>query len=110
MITSALKAGMLPDNKRVNNMKISKSIINYANRRNLDLSIHTDSVYGDLLCFWELDQESEWLFSYRMNEDGSLSWNGNIYLDKEIKEELPGTIFDEKQLKTVINFVSQSLK
>lgn len=91
-------------------MKITKSLVNYANRRNLDLTTHSDSEDGDLLCFWELEEESEWLFSYRVNDNGSLSWNGNIYLDKEIKEELPATIFDEKQLKAVINFISESLK
>lgn len=90
-------------------MKITKSLVNYANRRNLDLTVETiDGI--EMVCFWEKEEESEWLFSYSSNDNGSLSWHGNVYLKSEIKEELPGTIFDEKQLKAVINFISESLK
>lgn len=90
-------------------MKITKSLVNFANRRNLDITVENFDD-KDLVCFWEKDEDSEWLFSYRISEDGSLSWGGNVYLKQEIKEELPGTIFSEKQLKDVINFVSGAMK
>lgn len=92
-------------------MKITKSILNYARRRNLDIVVYDDILEDDVLmvCFYELDNDCEWMFSYRVNENGSLSFNGNIYLQESIKEELPAYISDAKKLKEMINFVSVEL-
>ena len=49
------------------------------------------------------------MFSYRVNEDGSFTWNGNIYLAQEVKEELPATIKDEKHLRQVLKFISENI-
>lgn len=90
-------------------MKISKSIVNFAERRNIFLNTFKEGTKSTL-CFYESDNDNEWMFSYTCNEDGTLTWNGNIYLSQSIKEELPATIFNEKQLKAVIDFVSKEIK
>lgn len=89
-------------------MNISKTTFNYAERRGLELTVNH---YEDcvLLCVWEKENDCEWMFSYRIEFD-KLVWNGNIYLPESIKEELPATIFDEKQLRRVLGFVSEEMK
>lgn len=93
-------------------MKITKALSNYAARRGLCLTVENLGK-EDFLCFWELENDNEWIFSYSICKDQNgclLTWRGNIYLPEEIKEELPGTIMTEKQLKEVINFVGQNIK
>ncbi|QBQ80422.1 hypothetical protein HOV53_gp146 [Escherichia phage vB_EcoM_Schickermooser] len=93
-------------------MKITKSLTNYAARRGLCLTVENLGK-EDFLCFWELENDCEWMFSYSICEDQNgclLTWRGNIYLPEEIKEELPGTIMTERQLKEMINFVWQNIK
>lgn len=87
-------------------MTISKTTINFARKRGLDVTIEDlNEGEGEFLAVWELDNDCEWMFSYRVNEDGSFTWNGNVYLVDEIKEELPATIKDEKHLREVLAFV-----
>lgn len=86
-------------------MNISKTTINFAKRHNLDVTVE-DFGEGLQLCIWEADNDCEWLCSYRMNENGSFTWHGNVYLAQEIKEELPATIKDEKHLRQVLKFIS----
>lgn len=89
-------------------MNISKTVFNMALKRGLQLTV-SDQPDSLLLCIWEADNDCEWLCSYRINSD-SLSYNGNIYLPENIKQELPGTIFSEKQLKEVIKYIADELK
>lgn len=93
--------------QRETTMNISKTTTNYAAKRGLELTI-SEGADKDLVCIWEADNDCEWLCSYRINSD-SLSFNGNIYLPQAVKEELPGTIFSEKQLRTVLDFISKEL-
>lgn len=86
-------------------MNISKTTINFAKRHNLDVTVEDFGV-GLQLCIWEADNDCEWLCSYRMNENGSFTWHGNVYLAQEIKEELPATIKDEKHLRQVLKFIA----
>lgn len=90
-------------------MNISKTTINFAKRHNLDVTIENFGE-GDQLCVWEADNDCEWMFSYLVNDNGSFTWNGNVYLEQEIKEELPATIKDEKHLRQVLKFVSEEMK
>lgn len=88
-------------------MNISKTTFNYAKKRGLDLTINDFDDYT-ALCFWEADNDCEWMFSYRI-EYGMLVWQGNIYLPQHIKEELPATITSEKQLRQMIDFVAKEI-
>ena len=63
----------------------------------------------DLLCIWEADNDCEWMCSYLVNANGSFTWNGNIYLEQQVKEELPATIRDEKHLRDVLKFIAASI-
>ena len=92
-------------------MNISKTTFNFGKKRGFWVELED---FDDLVTFTEIEEDGElaceWMFSYRMNEDGSFTWNGNVYLAKEIKEELPATIKDEKHLREVIAFVAKELK
>lgn len=89
-------------------MNISKTTMNFAARRGLELTIeNTDDAV--LVCVWEAEEDSEWIYSYRLNAD-SLTFNGNIYAPRELKEELPGTIFTEKQFREVLDFTAREMK
>lgn len=90
-------------------MKLTKTTENYAKARNLAVTVEDLGNY----CFvavWEADNDCEWLFSYRMEDNGSFSWRGNVYLDQAIKEELPATLADEAALRRVLDYVAKELK
>lgn len=91
-------------------MELSKTTKNYANKRRLDVTIENfDENEGDVLAVWEADNDCEWMFSYQINDDGSFTWRGNIYLSQDIKEELPATVKDEKHLRQVLDFIAKEL-
>ncbi|OCA55167.1 hypothetical protein [Photorhabdus namnaonensis] len=92
-------------------MNISKSIINFSKRRNIDIEIlELDGV--NQVWFSQIDKNgevySEPLFTM-FNNQNDLTWKGNIYLPIEIKEELPATISSERKLKEVIKFLEKEL-
>ncbi len=84
-------------------MKISKAIMNYAARRNMEIEVDTDEME---VRFWDARNDCEWMFSYTIENDG-LNWKGNIYLPRDVKEELPAMITSDKKLKEVIDFVAK---
>lgn len=90
-------------------MTLTKTTTSFAQKRNLSLTIENFGE-GDVLCIWELDNDCEWLCSYLCNEDGSFTYNGNIYLSDATKEELPATVKDEKHLREVLNFIAKEIK
>lgn len=85
-------------------MNISKTTINFAKRRGLYVTIEEidDAI---LLLVWDINNDCEWMFSYRVNNDGSFTWNGNVYLPQELKEELPATLKDEKHVREMLDYV-----
>lgn len=85
-------------------MNISKTTINFAKRRGLYVMIEeiNDAM---LLLVWDINNDCEWMFSYRVNNDGSFTWNGNVYLPQELKEELPVTLKDEKHVREMLDYV-----
>lgn len=89
-------------------MALTKTTTNFAKGHGFDLEINRFNDYT-LLCVYEIENDCEWMFSYRVNEDGSFTWNGNIYLAQEVKEELPATIKDEKHLRQVLKFISENI-
>ena len=92
-------------------MKISKTTINYANKRGLDVDVSRDHNGNELLCIWLLKWDCEWLCDYIISEQtGEAAFNNNLCLTDEIKEELPAHIVDEKQLRAVIDFISSEIK
>lgn len=89
-------------------MMVSKTTTNFAGKRGVELSVEQfNDIY--VLCIWEVDNDCECLCSYRVNNDGSFTWNANVYLAQEVKEELPATIKDEKHLRQVIQFISENI-
>lgn len=89
-------------------MMVSKTTTNFAGKRGIELSVEQFNDV-DVLCILEDDNDCEWLCSYYINDDGSFTWKGNIYLSQEVKEELPATIKDEKHLRQVIQFISENI-
>lgn len=84
-------------------MKISQTTLNFAKRRGIDLTV--EDVDGwPILCFWDDQNDNEWMFSYRMSDD-ALHWGGNVWLADDVKEELPATITSDKHLRQVIEFL-----
>jgi len=92
-------------------MIISKTTFNMAKNRNLELTVEClgqDNDRHKAVCIWEADNDCEWLCSYRLNDE-YLSWGGNVCLPVQIKEELPATIKNERELRAVISFIATSL-
>ncbi|TDB48055.1 hypothetical protein [Photorhabdus luminescens] len=91
-------------------MNISKSTINFANRRNIDIEmINIDG--ADVVWFSQIEDgevSGEPMF-VMFNNQNNLTWKGNIYLPQVIKEEIPATILSEKQLKEMIKFLKKEL-
>ena len=81
---------------------ISKTTLNYAAMRGLELVAETDG----LVAVFEANVDSEPMFMIRA-EDGEFFYGGNVYLPREIKEELPHWMKNEKALRSVLNFVAQ---
>lgn len=85
-------------------MNISKTTINFAKRRGLYVTI--EEINDAMLLFvWDINNDCEWMFSYRVNNDGSFTWNGNVYLPQELKEELPATLKDEKHVREMLDYI-----
>lgn len=86
---------------------ITKTTFNMALRRGLELTVETNaSSDATLLCIWEAKNDCEWLCSYRFGD--VLTWDSNIYLPQEIKQELPGTIDSEKRLREVVSYIASN--
>lgn len=92
-------------------MEISKTTINFAARRGLFLELVEADEYVETprLWFYTDADDCEPDFSYFANENGSFTFKENLCLPQEIKEELPATIFNERQLRQVIDFVAREL-
>lgn len=88
-------------------MNISKTTFNMAKNRGIELTVE-DLGYYTALCIWEADNDCEWICSYRIEHD-KLTLRCNVYLHQDVKEELPATIFDEKQLREVVKFIANNL-
>lgn len=92
-------------------MNLSKTTKTFAAKRGLDVTLEDINDDGKvILCVWEADNDCEWMFSYLVNPNGSYTWNGNVYLDRAIKEELPATMRDEKHLREMLDFLGKELK
>lgn len=101
---------MQPTSERDEAMNLSKTTKTFAAKRGLDVTLEDLNDDGKIiLCVWEADNDCEWMFSYLVNPNGSYTWNGNVYLDRSVKEELPATIRDEKHLREVLAFIGGEL-
>lgn len=82
---------------------ISKKTFEMAKKRGFELTLE-EGLTSDgslLLCFWEEDQDSEWLFSYQ-HTGHQLVWHGNVYAPKRVVAQLPKVIDDEYELREMI--------
>ena len=86
-------------------MKLSKTTISYANKRGLDVYIDE----GTRLLWIASSNEDigEDICCYTVNENGTFSYHGNVWLPQATKEELPATIWNERKLREVIDFISK---
>lgn len=50
-------------------MNITKTTINFAKKRGLDVTIENFGE-GDILAVWDINNDCEWMFSYIVNGDG----------------------------------------
>ncbi len=84
-------------------MNLSKTTINFAEKRNIDL------ILGDTLWIHTDLDGNEPVIIYAANDDGSFQFKTNISLCDSIKEELPAYIRDEKHLREVIAFIAKEV-
>lgn len=90
--------------KKALNMNITKSTVNYATRRNIDLAIDNDA--GTVLFF--IKGQDENFLEYRFNADldnATLHYAFQVYGQKI--EDLPAMINDVSTLHRVIDYVSK---
>lgn len=89
-------------------MKISKTTINFAQKRGifLDICEGDEVMEQDRLWFYFDEDACEPDLSYIMNSDGSFTYFDTLSLSQEVKEELPATIKNEKHLRQVIEFLA----
>ncbi|PQQ22288.1 hypothetical protein [Photorhabdus hindustanensis] len=103
-------------------MNISKAIINYAARRNIDIDARyfetvemNDGEIVKVNNVWfavireDGEVQCEPMFVYAVNGN-HLRYNGHCAMEKEIAEELPATIDSDKKLKEVIKFIESEMK
>lgn len=91
-------------------MNISKTTINFSNKRNLDITLESSqkSDEGAVWIWLECD-DSEPAIIYIVNSDGSLSFQAVIHTFKSIQEELPAHIKNEKHLREVIAYIATEM-
>lgn len=84
-----------------NEIKLTKASQNFALKRGLSLSIDDEfvSVFPDDGGFC-----SDPMVVYRKSDKGTFSFVGSL-LPENIKEELPATIFNVKQMHAVVDFL-----
>ncbi len=90
-------------------MNISKTTLNYAIKRNLDVTVDIcDGVTTVMI--WDAEDDCEWLVSYKQGENhlGGV-FLSSCLLSQDVKGELPHWIQDEKQLRQVLDFISKSI-
>jgi GH35 family endo-1,4-beta-xylanase len=83
-------------------MNITKTTINFAEKRNLEIIIESDGI-----TIWDMNDDDEWLASYKEGAVG-LFFNACL-MNQNTKEELPYWIQDEKQLRQTIEFLSKEI-
>lgn len=89
-------------------MKVSKTTINFAAKRGIFVEVVEADEYapnGRLWFFFDEDG-CEPDLAYIIGADGSASFSTGYSITNEVKEEIPATIFNEKQLRQVIDFIA----
>lgn len=104
---------------------ISKATTNFAAKRGFDVLVGEQSeqtkygygcdiVTGYQVEIWYADDNAElFLVAYTIQNDGSLYFNTktiDIYKELCKVEDLPLIIKDDKELRTVINYIAECLK
>lgn len=87
---------------------LTKTTIKFAANRGLVLDVW-ESEQGPLLDVFEADNDCEPMFHLRVNDDGSFSWAGNVYLPTSLKEEIPAHYANERALRSMMAFVATEL-
>ena len=102
----------------INKTLISKTTINYALKRRIDLEVNQDcdgitSEIKKTLWLTEVDESGglacEPFVMYLINDDGSFSFYGNVYLPERVKEELPAYVENEKKLRIMLDYLACEL-
>lgn len=92
-------------------LNVTKTTQNYAKARNLSIdSDFCDELKKDFIWVSVNNDSCEPMFSMFVNEDGSFTYRGNIWLSIATREEIPAHITDEKQLRKVLAFIAQDMR
>ncbi|EOC0011694.1 hypothetical protein ACI0X9_003381 [Cronobacter turicensis] len=85
---------------------ISKKTFDMARKRGFELTLEEGVTLDGslLLCFWEENNDCEWLFSYQ-HTGTQLVWHGNVYAPKHIVAELPKVLDTETELRDLIRML-----
>lgn len=90
---------------------ISKTTMNFAKSRKLSIDLDFCNDHNSDFIWISVDDDcSEPMFSMFANNDGSFSYRGNIWLNTSTREEIPAFICNEKQLRQVLEFISQDMR
>ncbi|MEZ9399278.1 hypothetical protein AB4218_23210 [Vibrio splendidus] len=85
-------------------MNISKTTINFAKKKLVELCVDEDSV-----SFYPLNDEGvEPALIYSIQDTGFF-FKSNIWLSDQTKEDLPHWVMDEKMLRRMIDFIAPEL-
>lgn len=90
-------------------MTLTKTTMNFAVKRGLELDVWM-SDDNRIIDLYELDETSEPMCQFLLNDDGSITWHGNVYLRADIKEEIPAYCTDETAFRKVLVFIANELK
>lgn len=89
---------------------IGKKTFDMAKSRGLELTLEEGLTLDGslLLCVWEADQDSEWLFSYQ-HTGHQLVWHGNVYAPQHIVAQIPKVIDDESELRDMLRLLEKQM-
>lgn len=87
---------------------LNKTTINFANKRELDVTEWEVQGEENFIAIWEEDNGFEPLCVYRQ-EGEQYFFHSNCILSEEVKSELPHWVQSEKQLREVLAFIASTL-
>lgn len=91
-------------------MLVSKTTVNFAHRRGLDVTDWTISVDDVGVAIWHQDDENTPLVVYRpVDIQGGFQFVYAPGLDLNTQEELPAWVNSEQRLREVIVFLTQEV-
>lgn len=85
----------------------TKTTLNFANKRNIDL---TEEDFASTVSIWVTNEHQPSVVYFYNEDTGVYTYKHNFDLPQEVKEELPATIYGEKQLRQVLTFLVDNVE